>query len=243
MQKYFDYNYDGPAFELFGTGHLVVLALVAASSAWLIWGWRDPSAQGKDLARRFFIGAMLVLEASWHGWNLAMGTWNLQEHLPLHLCSISIWTTLYMLVTRDYRVYEIVFFVGIAGASQAVITPDAGEYGLPHFRAVQTLSSHGLIVVALIYMTAVEGYRPTWKSLWKTMLVLNVYMLAVTPVNYLLGSNYMFTLAKPRTASLFDMMGPWPWYLLVAEVLAVMLFALLYLPFALQDWRAQRVSL
>jgi len=33
MQQYFDYNYNGPAFELFGTGHLVSLAIVAAASA------------------------------------------------------------------------------------------------------------------------------------------------------------------------------------------------------------------
>jgi hypothetical integral membrane protein (TIGR02206 family) len=243
VQQYFAYNYDGPAFNLFGAGHLVVLALVAAISAWLIWGWRDPSQQGKDLVRRLFIGAILIVEASWHGWNLANGTWNLQEHLPLHLCSISMWSTLYLLLTRDYRVYEIIFFVGIAGATMTLLTPDAGKYGLPHFRAIQTLAAHGLIVFALIYMTRIEGYRPTWKSLWKTMAILNVYMLVVTPLNFLLGSNYMFTLAKPETASLLDMMGPWPWYLLVAEVLAIMLFSLLYLPFALQDRRAQRINL
>ena len=43
---------------------------------------------------------------------------------------------------------------------------------------------------------------------------------------------------------LFDVLGPWPWYLLTAEVLAVILFALLYLPFALSDrrMRPQAVS-
>jgi hypothetical integral membrane protein (TIGR02206 family) len=69
------------------------------------------------------------------------------------------------------------------------------------------------------------------------MIAINVLMLIVTAINYWLGSNYMFTLRKPATASLFDSMGPWPWYLLSAELLAVILFSLLYLPFALADRR------
>ena len=56
----------------------------------------------------------------------------------------------------------------------------------------------------------------------------------MSAVNLLLDSNYMYTLRKPATASLFDLMGPWPWYLLGAEVLALGLFLLLYLPFALE---------
>ena len=94
-----------------------------------------------------------------------------------------------------------------------------------------------MLVIATIFIATAEDQRPTWLSLWKTMLILNVYLVAVTAINYALGSNYMFTMQKPHTASLFDVMGPWPWYLLTAEVLAVMLFALLYLPFAIADRR------
>ena len=240
MQRYFAYDYDGPAFELFGTGHLVYLGMLAATIVFLIWGWQAPDDKSRDRVRLFIATVMLLNEIAWHGWNVATGEWNLRVNLPLHLCGISIWSTIYMLYTRDYRLYQIIFFVGLGGAAQAVITPSAGEYGLPHFRAFQTLISHGMVVVAMVFVTTIEGQRPTWFSLWKTMLVLNVYLVVVTAINYALGSNYMFTLEKPHTASLFDIMGPWPWYLLTAEVLAVVLFSLLYLPFALSDRRVRQ---
>ena len=127
----------------------------------------------------------------------------------------------------------------VAGAAQAVLTPSVGNYGLPHFWAIQSLASHGLLIIALVYMTTIEGFRPTWRSVWKTMLFLNVYALFVTGVNRLIGSNYMYTMGKPATSSLLDMMGPWPWYLLTAELVALSLFCLLYLPFALSDRRNQ----
>ena len=237
IEKYFAHDYTGPPFELLGTGHVIALAIIGSIIAFLIWGWRDPSEVAKRRGRYLVLGVFLISELSWHAWNIAYGTWNIREHLPLHSCSIAALGTLYVLLTCNYRVYEIIFFIGIAGASQTLLTPEAGSYALPHFRAVQTLAAHGMIVIALVYMTVIEGMRPTWSSIWKTMLFGNLYMLFVTGVNLLLGSNYMYTLQKPATTSVLDVMGPWPWYLFNAQFLALFLFTLLYLPFAIADRR------
>jgi len=72
------------------------------------------------------------------------------------------------------------------------------------------------------------------------MLLLNVYLAFIAVINVFLDSNYLFTRNKPDHVSLFDFMGPWPWYFVTAEVLAVALFCLLYLPFALADRRARQ---
>jgi hypothetical integral membrane protein (TIGR02206 family) len=77
----------------------------------------------------------------------------------------------------------------------------------------------------------VEGYRPTFQSLLRVLVWGNVYMAAVGVVNALLGSNYLFIAHKPDTPSLIDLMPPWPWYILVIELMAVVLVTLLYLPF------------
>ena len=61
------------------------------------------------------------------------GTWSIQEHLPLHACSVLIWLAGLMLIRKDYRIYEFAYLMGIGGALQALLTPDIGIYGFPAF--------------------------------------------------------------------------------------------------------------
>ncbi|MGC9357165.1 MAG: TIGR02206 family membrane protein [Anaerolineae bacterium] len=235
-------NYQGTPFQLFGPSHLVALALIVLLNLWLlIRGERlGPRAR---LRWRYGLAAVLLIdEAILHAWRAGTGQWSLQTMLPLHLCSVLIFLGAVMLIRKDKRIYEFAYFLGIAGATQALLTPDAGQYGFPHFRAFQVMISHGSIVTAAIYMTAVEGFRPTWASLRRVLIGTNLYMIFVGLVNVVLGSNYLFIAHKPETASLMDVLPAWPWYIPVLELIGAALCLLLYLPFALRDLRAVRTQ-
>jgi hypothetical integral membrane protein (TIGR02206 family) len=237
MGQYFVKDYTGEAFRLFGSGHLISLAVIFFINLSFIWLRKSENQKLKD-GVRFGIAALLVIsESSWHIWNIAIGEWTIQTHLPLHICAVLVWTSLIMLLTKNYYIYEFAYFLGIAGASQALLTPEAGIYGFPHYRVFQTLTAHGAIVTAAVFMTVVEGYRPNWSSFKRVFIWTNIYMIVVTGINLLIGSNYLYTLHKPPSASLMDFLGPWPWYLLSVELVALVICFLLYLPFFLRDRR------
>jgi len=69
------------------------------------------------------------------------------------------------------------------------------------------------------------------------MLALNVFLLVAIVVNLSIDANYLFICQKPSTASLLDHLGPWPWYVLGAEVAALANFALAYTPWLIIDRR------
>jgi hypothetical integral membrane protein (TIGR02206 family) len=155
--------------------------------------------------------------------------------LPLWLCSVTSWTMPLLLVFRSRRYYEWAYFMGILGASMALLTPDLSIYGFPHFRFIEYFTLHGAIIAAVVYSTAVEGFRPTWASLARVLVIANLYWLFCAWVNNQIGSNYLYTRGKLPTPSLLDVLGPYPWYLLVMEILGIILCVGLYLPFALRD--------
>lgn len=236
LAQYFAKEWNGPAFVLFGPEHLGALLVIVIFTLWLTRFKNAPEATKNTLRWTMAIG-LWVNEIGWHVWNYAIGQWNIQTMLPLHLCSVLVWVGALALVTKNYKVYEFMYFMGIAGAMQALLTPDVGIYGFPHYRFWQTYISHGLIISAAIYMTAVEGLRPTWKSLGRVFLGMNVYMVFVFAVNLLIGSNYLFIAHKPETASILDMLPPWPYYIAYIELIGLVMCLLLYIPFIIKDWK------
>jgi len=240
MIEFFAANYPGPAFEFLGTAHLAAFGVLILLNLFLL-RFKNAGAGTKFIVRWFLALILWGNEFAWHYWNYVVGRWTIQTMLPLHLCSILVWLGGWMLVTKSYRVYEFMYLMGIAGAIQALATPDLGIYGFPHFRFFQTFTSHGLIITSAIYMTAVEGFRPTWKSLLRVFIWMNIYTVIVYFINSYIGSNYLMINHKPETPSLLDLLPAWPIYIIYMEVLGVICMLLLYLPFVVKDLRYKYV--
>jgi hypothetical integral membrane protein (TIGR02206 family) len=65
----------------------------------------------------------------------------------------------------------------------------------------------------------------------RAMLATNLYAVIPGICDYVYQTNYMYLRDKPPAPTLLNLLGPWPWYIIVCEVLAFVLFYLLYLPF------------
>jgi hypothetical integral membrane protein (TIGR02206 family) len=232
MDQFFAKDFNGGEFVFLGTAHLIALFVIVLFNLYLL-RYKAKSESDRSKIRWAMAIALWVNELGWHIWNASIGQWNIQNMIPLHVCSI--------LVTKNYTIYEFAYFMGIGGALQALLTPDLGIYGFPHYRFFQTFLSHGLIVTSAIYMTTVEGFHPTWKSFGRVFIGMNIYMLIVFFINQAIGSNYMYVAHKPETASLLDVLPAWPWYILWLEAIGMLNCLILYVPFIIKDWRA-RVS-
>jgi hypothetical integral membrane protein (TIGR02206 family) len=243
MNEIIALNFTGDPFQIFYPPHLVVIAILILLYLSLIYVRRNASPRFKDIFRHILAVVLLVNELSWHWWNWYVGQWTIQTMLPLHVCSMLVFVSALMLVTKSKRIYEYAYFMGIGAAMQAVLTPDLGIYGFPHYRFFQTFISHGGIILAALFMTVVENYRPYWKSLGRVFMGMNLYMGVVFLINSLIGSNYMFIMRKPDTPSLMDVLGPWPWYLLSLEAIGITICLLLYLPYMIYDWRNRKSAL
>jgi hypothetical integral membrane protein (TIGR02206 family) len=72
--------------------------------------------------------------------------------------------------------------------------------------------------------------RPTWRSYRFVVAVTAVWAAVTFTFNSIADTNYGFLNEKPATASLLDLMGPWPVYVLVGAALVFTVWALMTWP-------------
>lgn len=216
-------------FQLFGLPHLLIVGLIPSIAlALALW-----SRGNERLARpiRFGLGTIvLIVELTWYAYYVQRGWFTFPYSLPLHLCDLVLWLTIYTAFTLRRWSYELVYYWGLAGTTMAVLTPDVSTPAFSYL-TLSFFAAHGGIIVTILFLTWSKQLRPRKGSMWRAFLALNIYAAAIGLFNSIFKTNYFFICEKPTEASLLDFMGPWPVYLLLGEILGLALFWLLWLPF------------
>ena len=220
-------------FEFFGFAHIAAMGVILAVPVILtVVVKRVGSAKMTQTICYGFAGVMAVNEVlNWSHRIATVGVHEfVREYMPLHVCGITVFAVVVMLVFRRQMAYEIAYFWGLVGATNAVVTPQL-ELGYPQYRFFQYFIAHGGIVAAALFATWGLGLRPTGRSVLRVFVLLNVLAVVLIGVNLMLGSNYMFLCQPPATQSPFFFL-PWPWYLLFLDGIALVLFYVLFIPFS-----------
>jgi hypothetical integral membrane protein (TIGR02206 family) len=162
---------------------------------------------------------------------LAAGRWSVQTSLPLALCDIALmvaaiacWWPRWLLAV------ELTYFWGLAGTLQAVVTPDLSA-GFPQIEFFMFVVGHLGIVIAALFLVVGRQLKPRRGSVMRVFAITAAYTAFVGSFNWLTGSNYMYLAAVPTHGSLLSVLGPWPWYILSAAAVALVLLLILDAPF------------
>lgn len=213
----------------FGPAHLAIVAAVPLAA----WGLAALVRRRPDAARPVQVGlaaALAANELAWYAYAIAHGWVDPPDGLPLDLCDVVLWLAVAALAVPRACLLEMVYFLGLAGSGMAVLTPDIGA-PFPSYPAVKFFVAHGGVVAAILFLVFTGELRPRPGSWWRVFLYLNAYAALVALFDARFGTNYMYLREKPRSGSLLDLFGPWPWYILGGEVVALALLWLLHLPF------------
>src|SRR5437763_7106362 len=155
--------------------------------------------------------------------------------LPLQLCDWAMAVIIVALWTGNRRWLEIAYFWGIGGTLQAIITPNL-RFGFPDLRFIIFFVAHSGIIIGILFLMLIYGFRPSAKGIVRTFLWTEVYFVVAFTVDLLTGENYGFLLHKPEASSLLSFLSGWrSLYLIEFHLLAFAFFALLYAPFAIVD--------
>jgi hypothetical integral membrane protein (TIGR02206 family) len=215
-------------FVAYGPSHWAVIAVFAIGAVLLVWiGRRQTEAQARRLARVLAVvtaaiyAAMLIytlIPPSIH-WSV-----------PLRLTDLATVAAAYALWSQRHWAFALTYYWGLVLSVQALISPALESPDFPHYEFLAFWAVHLLVVWAAIYLTWGRGMRPRWSSYRFVVVVTAVWAVVTFTFNRIAGTNYGFLNWKPDTASLLDVLGPWPVYIFTATTLILIVWALMTWP-------------
>jgi hypothetical integral membrane protein (TIGR02206 family) len=216
-------------FKIFTLPHFVLLGLLPLIAAGLTW-WSRRDTRRIRVVRMTLGFALMVNELIWYWYYVRQDWFIFPFSLPLQLCDILVWIAVAVMLFPRQRTYELLYYWGLTGTFMAVLTPDLST-SLFSYLTIRFFAAHGGIIISVLFLTWRKVLRPETGSYWRALLYLHFYAMVIGVFNLVFDTNFFYLCGKPSEPSLLDHMGPWPVYILVGDLLAVLLFWLLWLPF------------
>ncbi len=206
-----------------GIGALVCAVLCTAArrrpGRWVDWA-------GRTLAVLLAADAIIFVTAP-----LIEHRWSVDSSIPIALCDVALVIAAIASAWPQRRLLvELTYFWGLAGTLQAVATPDLNT-SFPHLEFFEFVVGHLGIVIAALFLVIGRQRQPRDGSVPRIWLLTALYTTLVGLFDWATGANYMFLAEIPRHASLLSVLGPWPWYVVSAAVIAFGLLVVLDAPF------------
>jgi hypothetical integral membrane protein (TIGR02206 family) len=226
---------SAPAFQFLGTSHVIVLALTAALATGMIFLKNSRWKNAAPVSERV-LALLLLLE-----WpcnvllSIHTGEFDRGLLLPAHLCDVAAIIGGIALLTHKPLLCELLYFWGLAGTMQGMITP-ALAVDFPQPRFFMFFELHMTVIIAALYIVLGARVKPRRGAVLRATALLVVYAFIAGVLNFLLGTNYGFLCEKPFVGSIASYLGPWPWYVGSMGLAGLVLFTLLDMPF----WKARR---
>ena len=236
---------DTPEFALFTPAHFApILAMIAVILLIRKYANRIRASKYEEKIRYGIAFALICSEMAYY-WRLValpeLGP-NPVDNLPIAVCGWAAIFGSYMIVGKNQKLFDIIYFWLLSGSLFALLTPTPLTYcGPTRLRYWQFWIEHTFGYIAVFYMIFVHGMRPYVRSMVRSYIALMVLVIIAYCTNQMLpGANYLF-MARPESApSILDILPPnvlLRFFVMLVAITAMYILA--YLPWYRKDKKAK----
>tara|TARA_B110000459_G_scaffold179461_1_gene205476 strand:+ start:78 stop:761 length:684 start_codon:yes stop_codon:yes gene_type:complete len=197
----------------------VVISLVILSL-------RNKSIEFKEKSIKHFAYFAIIVYLTTNIIALIIGNWTIQDFLPLHLCNISYFICILVLLNKKQWMFEWALLLAMPSALNALITPEL-IWGSSNWNIFEYYFIHGSLILVPLYLMFTMNYKLRIFSWWKTFLRAQIVFVIVYALNLILDTNYMFLLSKPDVNNPL-IIGDWPFYILFVQLIGLLHIVIIY---------------
>tara|TARA_B100000780_G_scaffold94119_1_gene65468 strand:+ start:606 stop:1289 length:684 start_codon:yes stop_codon:yes gene_type:complete len=211
-----------PLSSLWWKGIVICFVLISL----VIFYLRDKTIEFKEITSKYFAYLAIIIYLTTNIITVIMGDWTVQDFLPLHLCNISYFICIIVLLNKKQWMYEWALLLALPSALNALATPEL-IWGSSNWHIFEYYFTHGILIFVPLYLMFVMNYKLRILSWWKIFLRAQIVFLIVFTFNFILDTNYMFLLSKPLVNNPF-IIGDWPFYILFVQLIGLLHIVLIY---------------
>ena len=225
-------------FDLFGNDHILSIILIIIFYVLFLCFNEKIGIKNKSKIFPIVLSFIILsLDISEDIIRYITGYYSIEKDLPLQLCAIGIYVAVVALLKKNQIAFELIFYWGLVGASQAILTPDSDLFELKIF-FIYSQTYHSALIFAVLWLVIKCNMRMQIEYIPRVVLITNLVVVVVSVINYLLDSNYMFLRVKPNSVSPF-LIGDWPVYIIMVQFFSIVI---VFLFIKIQDLLFLQVS-
>ena len=187
---------------------------------------RRKSIEFKEKTSTYFAYLAIIIYVTTNLVSIIAGNWNFKDFLPLHLCNISYFICIFVLIYKKQWMFEWTLLLGMPSALNALITPEL-IWGSSNWGIFDYYFVHGVLILIPFYLMFTMNFKLRTSSWWKTFLRAQIVFLIVFIINLILDTNYMFLLFKPQVNNPL-IIGDWPFYILIVQIIGLLHIVVIY---------------
>ena len=225
-------------FDLFGNDHILsIILIIIFYVLFLCFNEKIGIKNKSEIFPIVLSFIILSLDISEDIIRYITGYYSIEKDLPLQLCAIGIYVAVVALLKKNQIAFELIFYWGLVGASQAILTPDSDLFELKIF-FIYSQTYHAALIFAVLWLVIKCNMRMQIEYIPRVVLITNLVVVVISVINYLLDSNYMFLRVKPNSVSPF-LIGDWPVYIIMVQFFSIVI---VFLFIKIQDLLFLQVS-
>jgi uncharacterized membrane protein YwaF len=207
-------------------GWLLLCAVVTLGNA--LW-YRKLSEQGRRNWRIVMACLLFANEVFKHTMLLIGDRWTV-NYIPLHLCSINIFTIGYHAFRPNKTLNAFLYTVVIPATLAALLFPTWTELPVLNFSHLHSFTIHICLLMYPIVLTAAGEIRPDPRNIPQCLGMLALMAVPALGANLLLGTNFMFLMEAEKGNPLYLFQQMWGNHLYGFPVLITAVLLVMYIP-------------
>lgn len=227
LAYFFRGGWEDYAFRAFSIVHFLLLGLAFMGVVLIIKYRRELQRDSQGVLKKIFIGILLLEQVLQYGWYALAKTFTLGDGLPLYICRTAIIALILALTLNKPLVRSLAVYWGTLGGVLALLIPVLYPMHFPHITNFTYFVGHTIMVWAVIYIQAVEGFQLSGRGLLASLVFTNLFNLGVFWLNPRINGNYSYFEFAPVLESFFDTLSR-PIYVLVVFLTYNLLILLIH---------------